>query len=350
LRVAVSPHIQLRPLNTYPASEAGEALAQWSAQTTAMRGPVAVAYSGGADSTALLLEEARLRQVMTPNTPHESQAPLLVFHVHHGLQDAADDFVRHAEAFCAALDAQLPTKLCTVHVDVPRPPGASVEAQARDARYVALAGLAQEHGAGTVLLAQHADDQVESMLLALSRGGGIAGLAGMPQEFVRHGVHFARPLLSMAGPSLRQWLTKHEVPWIEDPSNTDERYTRARLRHQVLPALQTALPAFRSTFMRSATLAAEAKALIDVLAQDDFSWVGNPPRIKTLQQLTRERQANVLRHWLKSEHSTTGSQAQLLELLRVIDACVTRGQGIHIRVGAGHVERDGERLAFKPFL
>lgn len=342
--------VTLRPLDTYPASDAGEALVQWSRQTTAMRGPVAVAYSGGADSTALLLEEARLRQVMAANTPRESQAPLLVFHVHHGLQDAADDFVLHAQAFCEALNAQVPTQLCTVRVDVACPPGASVEAQARDARYVALAALAQEHGAGTVLLAQHADDQVESMLLALSRGGGMAGLAGMPTEFVRHGVHFARPLLAMAGPSLRQWLAAHQVPWIEDPSNTDERYTRARLRHQVLPALQAALPAFRTTFLRSASLAAEAKTLIDAVAQDDFGLVGDPPRIKTLQQLSRERQANVLRHWLKTTHSTTGSQAQLLELLRVIDACVTRGQGIHIRVGAGHVERDGEQLAFKPFL
>jgi tRNA(Ile)-lysidine synthase len=305
-----------------------------------------VAYSGGADSTALLVELAWRRA----NDEPRSTEPIAAFHVHHGLQPAADRFVAHAEDFCRSLSALAPVHLVVTHVDVALPVGASVEAQAREARYAALAAMANEHGVRTVLLAQHADDQVETMLIALGRGAGIAGLAGMSAEFERDGVRFARPLLGVSGVAIRGWLVEHGITFVDDPSNADERFTRNRLRRRVLPAIEDALPAFRETFARSARLAAQAQTLIDEVAAEDASRVGEPPAIAALRGLSRARQANVVRRWLRVQHATTATEAQIIELLDVVAACVTRGHGIDLRIGRGHVRRDGAHLRFDPTM
>ena len=123
--------------------------------------PLAIGLSGGADSTALLLACAR----RWPGQVH-------AFHVHHGLQAAADDFVRRCESLCAALAVPLAVR----HVDARHASGESPEAAARHARYeafhdMALAGQAQP-AIKNIALAHHADDQAETLLLALSRGSG----------------------------------------------------------------------------------------------------------------------------------------------------------------------------------
>ena len=304
--------------------------------------PIAVAYSGGADSTALLVELAR----RFAGAPAAAPTGPFAFHVHHGLQPAADRFVRHGEDFCRALAPLAPVRFVFEHLHIELPPGASVEAQAREARYAALAAMAKEHGVATVLLAQHADDQVETMLIALSRGAGIAGLSGMAPSFERDGVRFERPLLDVPGPAIRAWLAECGIPFVDDPSNNDERFTRNRVRKRVLPVLERALPAFRATFARSARLVRQAQELIAEVGADDLRHTGDPPAIAALQRMSRARQANVLRHWLRQGHETTPTEAQLVELLDVVAACVTRGHGVDLRVGRGFVRREGDRLRF----
>lgn len=351
----------LRSLGQLSPSPLQASLANWSRNTRHVRGAIAVAFSGGADSTALLIEQARMRLalqhgigigVRAASDPVDptGHAPLLAFHVHHGLQPAADGFVDHCDAFCRVLDAQWPTALHVTRVDVQIPRGASVEARAREARYDALAGLALEHGAATVLLAQHADDQIETVLIALSRGAGVAGMSGMAAGFEHRGVRFARPLLDVAGHDVRDWLLANDVAFLQDPSNDDDRFTRNRLRRHVLPALNQALPALRVTLARSARLAADAHLLLQEMAREDLTRVGSPPSIATLQALGDARMANVLRQWLRSMHQTTGSEAQLLALVSVVRACTTRGHGIDLRVGRGAVGRVDGRLSFVPFL
>ena len=130
--------------------------------------PVAVAYSGGADSTALL-------HACVQRWPGQVYA----IHVHHGLQSAADGFDAHCRQTC--LDLQVP--LAVAYVDARHQPGQSPEDAARRHRYTALVQQARSafvQPAGSMALAQHADDQVETLLLALSRGAGVAGLAAMP--------------------------------------------------------------------------------------------------------------------------------------------------------------------------
>ncbi|MES2184697.1 MAG: tRNA lysidine(34) synthetase TilS [Pseudomonadota bacterium] len=297
--------------------------------------PLAVAFSGGADSTALLLACAE-------RWPGRVRA----VHVHHGLQAAADAFALHCAAVCEALG--VPLQVC--RVDARAAPGASPEDAARRARYEALrvfaSGLPPAEAVAGIALAQHADDQAETLLLALSRGAGVPGLAAMPARWQRDGITYHRPLLGVPGAGLRAWLDARGQPWIEDPTNTDPRYTRNRIRALLLPALDAAFPQFRTTFARSAAHAAEAQAVLDEVAAADLAAVGSPPAIAALQRLSAGRQALVLRRWLRGAYGTTPEAAQLAELLRQVAACTTRGHRLHLKVGAGFVRREGAWLGW----
>jgi tRNA(Ile)-lysidine synthase len=309
--------------------------------------PLVIGYSGGADSTALLLACAQ-------KWPGQVSA----IHVHHGLQAAADDFAAHCEAFCKRINVQLIIK----KVDAKHELGESPEAAARNARYNAFHDVASVFIAESAIknianvdanlfniaLAQHADDQVETLLLALSRGAGLPGLAAMPAAWQRDGIQYYRPLLQVPASEIRRWLAariefgKDGVPFVEDPTNTDETFTRNRIRAKLLPALDAAFPQFRETFARSSAHAAQAQLLLNEVAVDDLQKTGNPPNIKQLQQLSDARMGNALRFWLKTVHQTTPSTAQLNQLIDQIKVCTTRGHQIHIKVGRGFVERQGD--------
>ena len=294
-------------------------------------GPFAVALSGGADSTALLIACA----TRWPGRVH-------AVHVHHGLQAAADGF----EAHCVALCERLHVPLVVQRVNAAHATGESPEDAARQARYRALAEALQHNWGGQIkhmVLAQHADDQVETLLLALSRGAGLPGLACMPAVAERHGVTYHRPWLDVPGEALREALRAAGQAWVEDPTNAGTRYTRNRIRAELLPVIEQAFPSFRQTFARSASHAAQAQTLLHEVAEQDLQIVGNPPAIKALQQLSEARQSNVLRHWLALEHSQA-TAAQLQALLVQVKACTTRGHHIDIKVGRGFVRRDGAVL------
>lgn len=297
--------------------------------------PAAVAFSGGADSTALLVAAARA----WPGQLH-------AIHIHHGLQPAADAFARH----CGEVCARLGVPLHQVEVDARHEQGESPEDAARKARYAALARSASSLGLKAVWLAHHADDQAETLLLALGRGAGLPGLSAMPPRFERHGMRFERPLLGVPGGAIRDWLRTEGVGYIEDPTNEDRSFTRNRIRHVLLPALEKTFPQFRDTFARSARHAAQAQRVLSSVAAEDLARAGNPPAIPALRSLDRPRRANLLRHWLLASHSVRANAAQLDELLDQVEACSTRGHDIRIKVGTGFVERDGECLRFRPQL
>ena len=300
--------------------------------------PLAVALSGGADSTALLVACAR-------KWPGQVEA----WHINHGLQAAATDF----EAHCTRLCAQLHLPLRVSRVNARAVTGQSPEDVARIARYEAFSALTQVNTAQiaikSIAIAQHANDQIETLLLALSRGAGLAGLSAMPAHWVRDGLHFYRPLLQVAGSDIRIWLKAQGIEFCEDPTNTDVRFTRNRIRAELMPVLASAFPQFLDTFARSARHAAQAQALLDALASQDRVFVVRDdglPKIKALQSLDAARQGNLLRHWLKATYQVIPSAAQLDELQSQLSACTTRGHRIHIKVGQGFVERRGPVLAW----
>jgi tRNA(Ile)-lysidine synthase len=300
--------------------------------------PLAVALSGGADSTALLVACAR-------RWPGQVSA----LHVNHGLQAAAGEFERRCRELCVELGIALQVG----HVDARHSRGESPEDAARVARYEALHELARglaPDAPKCVALAHHADDQVETLLLALSRGAGIAGLAGMRPHWKRDGIDYQRPLLDVSGADIRSWLVAQGIAWIEDPTNASEKFTRNRIRARLMPALAETFPQYRDTFARSARHAAQAQALLEEVASEDLVRAGTPPSLAALRALSRARQANLLRHWLKSAHGQQASAAQLEELLDQLAACTTRGHDIRIKVGTGFVRRNDERLAFTPSL
>ncbi len=301
--------------------------------------PLAVAFSGGADSTALLL-------ACTRKWPGQ----VLAVHVHHGLQAAADGFAQH----CASLCREWSVPLIVRHVDARHAPGDSPEEAARIARYQAIdAALRGADGLVThadVALAQHADDQVETLLLALSRGAGLPGLAAMPSRRVRNGLVFHRPLLNVSGAAIRAWLQAQGVAHIEDPTNTDQGLTRNRIRARLLPVLEQVFPQFRDTFARSARHAAQAQQLLDLVAAEDLALVTAAAQaglvIERLRAMPGARQANLLRHWLRTAHGVAASAAQLRELQDQLVACSTRGHQIRIKVATGFVIRRGANLSW----
>ncbi len=177
--------------------------------------PVVVACSGGADSLTLLAVAA-----------DRALAPVAV-HVDHGLRDGSADESEVVAGAAAALGAEHEA----VRVDVG--PGPNLEARARDARYAALDAAADRHGATAILVGHTADDQAETVLLALLRGSAGPGLAGMP---VRRG-RLVRPLLGVRRADTEACAAALGIDPVRDPSNDDRSFRRAWIRHDVLPML-----------------------------------------------------------------------------------------------------------------
>src|SRR5262245_17377924 len=208
---------------------------------------VIVAVSGGPDSMALLhaLWELRDRLRLT----------LEVAAVDHGLRADARPESEPVRERAAALE--LPFSAVTVDVAAARKGrrGASLQDAARDARLGALAALARAHGANRVALGHQADDQAETVLYRIVRGTGVAGLRGIPY---RRDV-FIRPLLDVTRAQILRYLRRRSIPFVEDPSNADPRFARARIRNQIIPALAQENPRIAEA-LRALASAARGRA------------------------------------------------------------------------------------------
>ncbi|SBT52584.1 tRNA lysidine(34) synthetase TilS [Micromonospora narathiwatensis] len=218
-------------------------------------GPVLVACSGGADSLALAAATAFV-------APRLGRRAGLVT-VDHGLQPGSAE--RAAMVAGWAREQGLdPVEAVPVRVGG-RPGGP--EAAAREARYEALVEVARRHHAGAVLLGHTRDDQAETVLLALARGAGPRGLAGMPERRELAGVPLLRPLLDVAREDTRKACAALGLtPW-DDPHNADPAYARSRVRADALPALVAALgPGVVDNLARTARQLAADTAALDALA------------------------------------------------------------------------------------
>lgn len=310
-----------------------EALRQCLAQAgvePSCRQPVLVAFSGGVDSTVLLHSAAQLWQ-----------GAVVAVHVNHGLQHAAD----HFEADCVAVCSKWNIPIRVRRLDLRVNPGDSLEEVARQGRYHDLAEVAQAEGAVAVLLGQHANDQLETLLIALSRGAGVPGLAGMPVQRKWHGQLFLRPWLSVPATAIRNYALKLGLPFVEDPSNSDLSFTRNRIRELVIPSLLEMFPSLLDTAGRSARHCAQAADLLDEQAKADLGQQ-TPLRLDFLRSLSIGRQANVLRYWLRAEGARAPSAKQLDQLMQQIQRASTRAHRLDVPISDGRVQRVGAELVY----
>ncbi|WP_153100652.1 tRNA lysidine(34) synthetase TilS [Paraburkholderia hayleyella] len=313
---------------------------------------VALAFSGGVDSSVLLDAAVRVA----------GAARCIALHVHHGLSPNADAWLAHCQAVAAAHGVAFAAQ----HADVSRGAGHGLEAAARDARYRALEALCREHRVDALWLGQHADDQAETVLLQLLRGSGLAGLAAMAAERLPPGasVVHQRPLLHILRAQLERYAAERDLHWIDDESNTDTRYARNALRHEVMPALAVHFPGFRDALSRTAAHAAAAQGLLDTLAWRDLQNVAldeegtassflSSPSLPSpssallplqvslshagLLALDDDRALNLLRYWIRLCGLPAPSAARLNDAWRQLRAV----QGGHaLRVDhAGHALR-----------
>lgn len=243
-----------------------------------------VAFSGGGDSTTLLHALVQLAPDL----------PLRALHVNHGIADDADDWENRCRVFCD----EHGVPLTVVRVDASAQPGESPEDAARRVRYRAFED--ELRPGECLLLAQHRDDQAETLLLQLIRGAGPRGLAGMPRYRELGAGVLARPLLDLSRNEIREYAGQHGLSWIDDPANRDPRYRRTAVRHELLPEMERLWPGVTASLARSARLCGEAAGLLRQLAETDLGTVAAAPRVldtARLEALSAPRQRNLLRHW-----------------------------------------------------
>jgi len=271
---------------------------------------LAVAYSGGLDSAALL------------HLAHAYAAKhgitLFAFHVHHGLSSNADEWLKHCEKQCERLGVRFGARRIVLE-DVDKD---GTEQAARIGRYAALGALCRGHCVPLLLTAHHLDDQAETVLLQMLRGAGVAGLSGMdrlnaaPELLGNPDLHIGRPLLEVTRAELEQFVAQADIHYVVDESNADVRYARNALRHQVMPVLAEYFPGFQQRMARTAHHAQAAQRLLNELAEQDLAMCldGESIDIKRLVQFSTDRMDNVLRHWFTLRGVRMPSTAWLSEM------------------------------------
>lgn len=215
---------------------------------------LALAVSGGADSVAMLL----LAHAALPGR-------VIAATVDHGLRAAAADEAAMVARLCATLDVPH----ATLMVEAPIA-GASVQAQAREARYAKLLHWAHDAGAGALATAHHADDQAETFLMRAARGSGTPGLAGIRARRVAtwfdREMAIVRPLLGWRRAELRAIVEAAGAPFVDDPSNADPAYDRTRFRDLIARNAELDVVALAA----SAAHAAEAELLLSEIATREW--------------------------------------------------------------------------------
>jgi tRNA(Ile)-lysidine synthase len=295
---------------------------------------VLVACSGGPDSVALAAAARSAR----------SRVGALV--VDHGLQPGSAAVAQAAAGWLSAYGLE-PVRVLPVSVV---DSGDGPEAAARDARYRALGATARELGAAAVLLGHTLDDQAETVLLGLARGSGTRSLAGMPRV---RGL-FRRPLLDLRREQVRAAVPS-DAPVVDDPHNADPRFTRARVRHTVLPVLEAELgPGIAEALARTADLARADADALDAIADDAgydlvrSAQVEGSLDVTDLEDLPEALRSRVLRTWLIDSGARAGAlgAAHVAQVSRLVTHW--RGQGAVALPGGVEAVRERGMLCVRP--
>ncbi|MBQ4810374.1 tRNA lysidine(34) synthetase TilS [Pseudoalteromonas luteoviolacea] len=277
-----------------------------------------VALSGGVDSVVLLY---LCHRYATQN----GDLPVKAVYVNHGLSENALQW----QHFCEQLCQKLSIMFNAAQVTIQAKPRTSLEAQAREARYLAL----DKHAlcGSTLLIGQHADDQVETFFIRLKRGSGLQGLGAMRvSTTLPSGRHCLRPLIQVERQEIEAFAQTFGLQHIEDESNRSDVFDRNFLRNQVLPLLKGRFKGFVPSLMRSISILQAQQALIDELSESDLALCLHDKCLVVMElgKLSALRQSNVVRTWLAKHNESMPSKKQLEQILRQslgarVDAQVT---------------------------
>lgn len=289
-----------------------------------------VALSGGLDSILLLHLAAHCH------------SGVRAVHINHQLQANAGE----TETFCRNVCAELsvPFTARPVTVKLGSGPGEGLEESARKARYHAFEALLEP--GDILLMAHHGDDQAETVLFRMFRGSGVAGLAGMPQSRPLGGGCLTRPLLGIERSELERNARLAGISWIDDPSNTDQRFDRNFLRLRILPALKERWPGLNKRLRHSAGACSESEFLNQRLAELQWQTLGGHKRrlpIAGLSSLSPAEQKNLLHWWIRHagyQPPSISDWSQVLhDLLRAAD-----DRSPELRTGAFSLRRFQDEL------
>lgn len=263
-----------------------------------------IAYSGGVDSHVLLHLLATSGRSELKN--------LHVIHINHGLHADSNKWTQH----CSDVAAGLQVAFTNINVVVDNIASLGMEAAARQARYQAIKESVSE--GDVILTAQHQNDQAETLLLQLLRGAGPKGLAGMAKITQLGNAQLVRPFLAVSQTDIVAYARRHDLKWIDDPSNVETRWARNYIRHDLWPSIEQRWPAAAKTLSRSAQHCAETSQLLDELAQLDIEAlvdVTNSLSISQLVRLNTARQRNVLRYFISLHTPSLPSTICLEQIL-----------------------------------
>ncbi|TMX31932.1 tRNA lysidine(34) synthetase TilS [Vibrio sp. Hep-1b-8] len=297
------------------------------------QGRLVLGLSGGLDSRVMLDLMAEYSR--------SQQTECLAVHVHHGLSVNADQWARQCQQWCQQLN--VPLVIEKVQLDRK---GRSLEESAREARYQALVNHLENDD--LLLTGQHADDQVETFLLALKRGSGPKGLSAMAEAMPFAHAKIVRPLLTISRQQIEGYAEQKQLTWVEDESNLDQRFERNFIRHTVSPPLTERWPYFNQAVQRSAELCAEQEALLDELMSDKLNSALHSDAsldINTLATYSELVRTRALRMWLARQNVRMPSREQL-KLVWPQVACAQQDANPQFALIDGQIRRHANRLYF----
>ena len=232
-----------------------------------------VAYSGGADSGALLH--------MVIQYAKGTGARVYAAHVNHGIRGAEAD---RDEDFCRATAEKYGIELFTLRADVPRiakEEQKSIETAARDVRYAFFSDVMKKHAISTLCVAHNADDNLETIIFNIARGSALGGVCGIPLTRDIDGGVIVRPMLSISKSDILEYCSVNNIEYVTDSTNTDTDYTRNRIRAKIIPELKAIAPGAENAAARlSETLRADALCL-DSMAEWFLSETRNGYFVET---------------------------------------------------------------------